>query len=161
MIAYDVLDTDLGRIYIAVNEAGLCKVAVSGEDWEQYLSQRQWVFSPAKCVEVSGEIKEYLAGRRRYFSIPLSLEGTLFNRKVWDELLRIPYGEIRTYTDIAVAVGHPRACRAVGQANYHNPLPIVIPCHRVLGKNGKLMGYKGTHTQIKAHLLRLEGVKTV
>lgn len=101
------------------------------------------------------EMTEYLAGERTVFDLPLEPEGTAFQKKVWDALPSIPYGETRTYEDIAVKVGNPKACRAVGLANNKNPIWIVIPCHRVIGKNGSLTGYGGG-LEMKAALLALE-----
>lgn len=101
------------------------------------------------------EISEYFQGVRRKFTFPCELRGTEFQKKVWCELAKIPYGEIRTYKDVAIASGNPRAVRAVGHANNKNPLCIVIPCHRVIGSNGKLVGYAGG-LWMKEFLLKLE-----
>lgn len=89
------------------------------------------------------EIMEYLHGKRTTFDIPYELEGTDFQKKVWKELTRIPYGQTRTYKDIASAIGNKNASRAVGMANNKNPIMIIVPCHRVIGTNGKLVGYAG------------------
>ena len=89
------------------------------------------------------QLSEYFAGTRRDFSIPLKFKGTNFQRAVWMELQKIPYGKTKSYADVATAVGNPKAVRAVGGANHANRLPIVIPCHRVIGKNGKLVGFGG------------------
>lgn len=89
------------------------------------------------------QLNEYFAGKRRDFSIPIKLEGTNFQREVWIELQKIPYGKTKSYADVAMAVGNPKAVRAVGGANHANRLPIVIPCHRVIGKNGQLVGFGG------------------
>lgn len=102
------------------------------------------------------QLEEYLAGRRRSFDLPLAPSGTDFQRKVWEALTRIPYGETRSYKEIAEAVGCPRGCRAVGLANNRNPISIVIPCHRVIGADGRLVGYGGG-LPLKKALLRLEG----
>ncbi len=102
------------------------------------------------------QLEEYLAGRRRSFDLPLAPRGTDFQRKVWEALTRIPYGETRSYKQIAEAVGCPRGCRAVGLANNRNPISIVIPCHRVIGADGRLVGYGGG-LPLKKALLRLEG----
>ncbi|WP_165072424.1 methylated-DNA--[protein]-cysteine S-methyltransferase [Desulfovibrio sp. ZJ200] len=102
------------------------------------------------------QLEEYLAGRRRSFDLPLAPRGTDFQRKVWEALTRIPYGETRSYKQIAEAVGCPRGCRAVGLANNRNPISIVIPCHRVIGADGSLVGYGGG-LPLKKALLRLEG----
>lgn len=101
------------------------------------------------------QLREYFAGERQIFDLPLAPEGTSFQRAVWAALESIPYGQTRTYAQIAEQVGNPRACRAVGMANHRNPLAIVIPCHRVVGKSGTLTGYAGG-LDVKARLLELE-----
>lgn len=101
------------------------------------------------------EIMEYLNGERTSFDFLYELEGTEFQNKVWKELTRIPYGETRTYKEIAIAIGNKNASRAVGMANNKNPLMIVVPCHRVIGSNGKLVGYAGG-MDMKKELLDLE-----
>lgn len=93
--------------------------------------------------QAAQELSEYFDGQRKQFTVPLSPEGTAFQQKCWQALCRIPYGETRTYAQQADLIGRPKACRAVGMANHRNPLPIFIPCHRVIGKNGKLTGYAG------------------
>ncbi|WP_088227995.1 DVU0298 family protein [Desulfosporosinus sp. FKB] len=102
------------------------------------------------------ELKEYFEGTRRLFSIPIHSKGTPFQQKVWEELRRIPYGETRSYGELAVNVGNPQGQRAVGMANHCNPIGIIVPCHRVIGKNGSLTGYAGG-VDIKQRLLELEG----
>ncbi len=104
------------------------------------------------------QLLEYLSGARRSFDLPLDPAGTDFQRSVWEALRAIPYGQTRTYGEMAAAVGRPRALRAVGQANHVNPLPIFIPCHRVVGKNGALTGYAGG-LDLKGALLALESGK--
>lgn len=89
------------------------------------------------------QLNEYFSGSRKVFSLPPALTGTPFQRKVWQQLTQIPYGEVRSYGQIAQAVGNPKACRAVGAANHCNPIPILVPCHRVVGANGSLTGYAG------------------
>ena len=101
------------------------------------------------------QLDEYFAGQRHRFDLPLQPEGTSFQQKVWSALQSIPYGKTASYKDIAVKIGNPRACRAVGMANNKNPLAIVIPCHRVVGSDGKLVGYGGG-LGIKEYLLNLE-----
>lgn len=109
-------------------------------------------------LEAKRQLEEYFAGLRAGFSLPLNPQGTAFQKKVWQQLEAIPYGQTRTYGQIAAAVGQPTASRAVGGANHNNPIAIVIPCHRVIGTNGKLTGYAGG-LDIKEKLLRLEGVE--
>ena len=104
------------------------------------------------------QLLEYLSGARRSFDLPLDPAGTDFQRSVWEALRAIPYGQTRTYGEMAAAVGRPRALRAVGQANHVNPLPIFIPCHRVVGRGGALTGYAGG-LDLKGALLALESGK--
>ncbi len=101
------------------------------------------------------EINEYLDKKRIKFSVPIQIEGTEFQKKVWNELLKIPYGELRSYKQIAEAIKNPKAVRAVGGANNKNKIPIIIPCHRVIGKTGELVGYGGG-LKIKETLIKLE-----
>ncbi len=101
------------------------------------------------------QIREYLEGNRTEFTIPIAMEGTCFQRQVWKALQTISYGETKTYQQIAEQIGKPKACRAVGMANHVNPISIIVPCHRVIGKNGKLVGYGGG-LEIKKQLLDLE-----
>ena len=108
------------------------------------------------ATEAVRQLRAYFGGRLRRFDIPLDLRGTDFQLRVWRELERIPYGETRSYLQIADAIGAPRAVRAVGAANGANPIPIVVPCHRVIGSSGKLVGYGGG-LPLKKRLLQLEG----
>jgi O-6-methylguanine DNA methyltransferase len=110
----------------------------------------------AQTAELRRQLAEYFAGERREFALRLAPEGTPFERSVWDELLAIPFGETRSYGEIARAIGRPEASRAVGRANGANPIPIVVPCHRVIGANGSLTGFGGG-LAAKARLLELEG----
>lgn len=106
-------------------------------------------------AEAERQLREYFAGVRKSFDLPLKPDGTAFFQSVWNELQEIPYGETRTYGDIAKAVGKPTVARAVGMANHHNPIMIVIPCHRVIGANGQLVGYAGG-LDVKQRLIDLE-----
>ena len=108
--------------------------------------------------EAFRQLDEYFDGRRTEFDLPLAPQGTPFMKAVWEALCTIPYGETATYKDIAIAVGSPKAYRAVGMANNRNPIGIIVPCHRVIGCNGKLVGYAGG-TDLKYKLLRLENKK--
>lgn len=101
------------------------------------------------------EILEFFDGKRKYFDLPLNPKGTEFQKNVWNALLQIPYGEVKSYKDIACMIGNPKGCRAVGMANNRNPIPIIIPCHRVIGSNGSLVGY-AYGLDIKEKLLALE-----
>ncbi len=106
-------------------------------------------------LQTEKQLKEYFEGKRFDFEIPLNPTGTEFMQSVWKALEQIPYGETRTYKEIADAVGNPKASRAVGMANHRNPIPIIIPCHRVIGSNNKLVGY-GLGLDMKQYLLELE-----
>ena len=101
------------------------------------------------------ELEEYFQGKRKAFTVPCVPKGTDFQKRVWEALIQIPYGETRTYKEIAAAAGNPKASRAVGMANNRNPIPIIIPCHRVIGTNGSLTGYAGG-LKVKEYLLKLE-----
>lgn len=105
--------------------------------------------------KASVQLSDYLEGKRKVFDVPLSLEGTEFQKAVWKALKEIPYGETRSYRQIAERIGNPKACRAVGMANNRNPVAIIVPCHRVIGADGKLVGYGGG-IDIKENLLALE-----
>jgi methylated-DNA-[protein]-cysteine S-methyltransferase len=111
----------------------------------------------ARCAGAAAQLAEYLAGQRRSFELALAPRGTEFQRRVWDELLRIPYGTTISYRELAVRLGNPAATRAVARANATNPLPVVVPCHRVIGSDGTLTGYGGG-LERKRSLLALEGV---
>lgn len=109
----------------------------------------------ALLEEAVRQLREYFAGQRREFDLPLRLRGTAFQMQVWQALQAIPYGEVRTYGEIARAIGKPKACRAVGMANHNNPISIIVPCHRVVGAGGSLTGYGGG-LENKRFLLELE-----
>jgi methylated-DNA-[protein]-cysteine S-methyltransferase len=111
-------------------------------------------------VEVERQLRAYFNGSLRQFDLPLDLQGTPFQLRVWGELVRIPFGQTRSYAQLAEAVGSPKAVRAVGAANGANPAAIVVPCHRVIGSSGKLVGYGGG-LPLKRRLLELEGVSSV
>lgn len=104
------------------------------------------------------QIEEYLLGNRKKFTVPIKLKGTEFQKKVWNALLEIPYGKTMSYKQIAEKIGNPKACRAVGMANHNNPIAIIVPCHRVIGNNRKLVGYAGG-VEVKQKLLEIESNK--
>jgi O-6-methylguanine DNA methyltransferase len=115
-----------------------------------------WQQSEERTSKVRRQMEQYFAGKRRDFDLQLDLRGTEFRKRCWNELLRIPYGETRSYGQIARAVGNPTGFRAVGQANHYNPIAIIVPCHRVLQSDLSLGGYGGG-LPVKALLLKLEG----
>ncbi|HEX6995238.1 MAG TPA: methylated-DNA--[protein]-cysteine S-methyltransferase [Gammaproteobacteria bacterium] len=115
---------------------------------------------PRPFERVAAQLREYFEGVRREFDVPLAPQGTPFQRRVWDALLGVGYGRTATYADVARAIGHPKSVRAVGLANGRNPIPIIIPCHRIIGSDGSLTGYGGG-LAIKRALLELEGALPV
>lgn len=143
--------TKIGTIGIAEDGRGITDVFLGekSEDLDVSLEETPLLRRAA------AEIEEYLDGRRKEFEAPIHLAGTDFQKKVWETLRRIPYGQTRSYQEIAESVGNPKACRAVGMANHKNPIMILVPCHRVVGKNGSLTGYAGG-LEIKKFLLELE-----
>lgn len=153
------------EVTVASTSVGLCWLGL-GPSVEEEQTLRTWVsrqFAKSFLIrkrepnkEIIRQLQEYLTGKRQEFTIPLHQIGTPFQLKVWEELLRIPYGEVRSYGEIAARVGNPKGQRAVGMANNRNPIGIAVPCHRVIGKNGSLTGYAGG-VDIKQRLLELEG----
>ena len=119
-----------------------------------------WQESEARTGAVRRQLEQYFAGTRRSFDLQLDLRGTEFRKRCWKELLRIPYGQTRSYAEIARAVGTPNGFRAVGQANHYTPIAIIVPCHRVLAGGCKLGGYGGG-LPVKAFLLKLEGAEFI
>ena len=108
------------------------------------------------CGEAKKQIEEYFKGERQVFQLDLVVEGTTFQKKVWEGLKQIPYGETISYKELAERIGNPKAQRAVGGANGANPIPLIVPCHRVIGKNGKMVGFMGNQIDIKEKLLAHE-----
>lgn len=110
----------------------------------------------AALSRLAEELNGYFEGRRRQFTVPLDLRGTEFQLRVWESLRRIPFGQVCTYAQVAADIGQPKAVRAVGGANHVNPVPIIVPCHRVIGSDGRLVGY-AEGLDLKRELLRIEG----
>ena len=148
-----VFDTPLGQMALAEESGALTRLFLPGEGIPRLVSRETPLLSKGR-----DEILAYLRGERRSFDLPLDPMGTPFQQAVWAELRRIPYGETRSYAQVAAGIGKPKAVRAVGQANHRNPLPILIPCHRVIGASGKLTGYGGG-LDLKQKLLELEGAR--
>lgn len=147
-----VYETDWGTIGIAEEEGAVTNVFFGDTVKPQsYMEEETELLCRA-----AAQIREYLAGGRREFDLPLRPEGTDFEQRVWQALCTIQYGETRSYGQIAQQIGSPKACRAVGRANGRNPISILIPCHRVVGSDGRLTGYAGGLDKKKS-LLRLEG----
>lgn len=140
--------TKIGRIKIAQEGDAIVEINVTESEKE---SEKE---TPLIKKTIK-ELEEYFEGKRKFFDIPISIKGTEFQEKVWEALLRIPYGETKSYEDIAKMIGCPKGARAVGMANHNNKIIIIIPCHRVIGKNGKLVGYAGG-LPVKEKLLQIE-----
>ena len=160
--AYDLVDTPIGKLLVATTQRGLCKIAYDAEpDREvEHLAKAFGVrvLHSARPIDPARrELDEYFDGKRRTFDLPVDVAFLAeFNRRVLRELARVPYGEVVTYGELAARAERPRAARAVGTVMNRNPLPIVLPCHRVIGANGSLTGYGGGLDR-KETLLRLEG----
>lgn len=146
-------ETTIGRVGI-VEEAGSVTHVLFEQDVR--LDDAREEETPL-LREASKQIQEYLDGERQQFDLPLNPCGTPFRQQVWKGLCAIPYGESRSYQDLARWIGNDKACRAVGNANNKNPIPLIIPCHRVIGANGKLTGYRGG-LERKKQLLDLENI---
>lgn len=149
-----VMNSPVGKIEIIEENEKLIELNIYNEEKNE---QKNKIIEKDTrlLLEVEKQLKEYFKGKRTKFEIPLNPKGTEFMKKVWKELLKIPYGEVRTYKEIAEKVGNSKASRAVGMANNKNPIPIIIPCHRVIGSNNKLVGY-ALGLDMKKYLLDLE-----
>jgi methylated-DNA-[protein]-cysteine S-methyltransferase len=145
-------ETEIGKIMIAENGTAITNLYFRDEP---DISDDVIIKETELLKEAAKQLTEYFEGRRKSFDLPLSPTGTEFQMKCWKALQEIPYGETRTYGEIAEKIGNPKACRAVGLSNNRNPISIVIPCHRVIGANGKLVGYAGG-LNVKEYLLNLE-----
>lgn len=142
-----------GTIFIEYIENTLTGIQCTKSDYE--LSVKEWQTRSDFSDYVMKQITEYLNGKRKYFDIKYCLNGTEFQKKVCNVLLKIPYGEIKTYKQIAEAIGNPKASRAIGMANNKNPLLLLVPCHRVIATDGSLRGYAGG-IEMKKYLIELE-----
>lgn len=145
-----LFDTPLGRMGLAEEEGAIIRLYLPGEGVPLLLDRETSLLAKAK-----GQLMEYFAGGRKCFDLPLNHCGTPFRETVWRALTEIPYGRTITYGQLAANIGKPKAVRAVGGANHHNPIPIIIPCHRVIGSDGSLTGYGGG-VELKEKLLELE-----
>jgi methylated-DNA-[protein]-cysteine S-methyltransferase len=156
---YDEIETPVGPLLVAADEAGLRRIHFqSGQ--ERLRPDPSWERDPAPFRTLARQLAEYFARGRRTFDLPLAPAGTPFQLATWRALSTIPYGETISYAELARRVGRPAASRAVGAANGKNPLPIVVPCHRVIGKDGSLTGFGGG-LETKRALLELEGAPSV
>jgi methylated-DNA-[protein]-cysteine S-methyltransferase len=160
---YDVVDSPLGPLLLAATDRGILRISFDADadrhlEWLSEHAGRRVLRSPRQVDLVRRELDEYFDGRRRAFDLAVDLRGTTpFTERVLGELARVPFGETVTYAELAARAGNPKAARAVGMTMNRNRIPIVLPCHRVIGANGSLVGYAGGLDR-KVALLTLEGV---
>lgn len=147
---------DIGKIGITEKEGKITNLYFTNDKLPQDLQ----LYETPILKEAAQQLEMYLYGNLKEFSLPLDPHGTIFMKQVWENLCKIPYGKTESYKEIAVKVGSPNAARAVGLANNRNPIPIFIPCHRVIGANGSLTGYRGG-IELKKRLLEMENIKII
>jgi methylated-DNA-[protein]-cysteine S-methyltransferase len=157
-VRFDELDSPVGPLFVAATDRGLCRISYFPDGMEEQIARTFGVrVLRSSLDDVRRELDEYFQGRRREFDLPLDLRVAPFYADVLRELARVPYGHTDTYGALAKRAGKPKAARAVGTVMNRNPIPIVLPCHRIVGANGALTGYAGG-LDVKRHLLQLEGV---
>jgi methylated-DNA-[protein]-cysteine S-methyltransferase len=155
---YCYLETPIGELLLAGEQDGLAMIGFPKGTMRRD-PEPQWIYNEKPLAEARRQLSEYFAGKRREFDLPLRLSGSEFQISVLEALRQIPYGETVSYGEIARRIGRPKAVRAVGAANGRNPIPIVVPCHRVIGSTGDLTGFGGG-LDTKEALLRLEAENT-
>ena len=155
---YCYLDTPIGELLLAGEDGALSMVGFPKGSMRRE-PEPDWIFNEKPLADARAQLSEYFAGDRKEFDLPLKLNGTEFQVSVLEALLNIPYGQTTSYGEIARRIGRPKAVRAVGAANGRNPIPIVVPCHRVIGSTGDLTGFGGG-LDTKEALLRLEAEHT-
>lgn len=157
---YTTADTPIGTLIISASDDFITRLFLTAGQFEEHLQHNPMTQSDDHplLIEAKKQLFDYFEGKRTQFELPFRQSGTSFQEQVWNALAEIPFGESWTYLDVAVKIGNPKAVRAIGQANKSNSLPIFIPCHRVIGTSGKLTGYAGTKTDLKAALLDLEKI---
>ena len=154
---FDTFSTPAGKFSVALNEIGAVVATAFGglTELRKRLHGEDLLPEPTRCAAVRSQVLEFFGGKRHEFDVPLSPVGTTFQKQVWAELQRIPFGETRSYAQLAKALGRPQAARAVGRANATNPICLLVPCHRVIGADGSLTGF-AFGEDIKRRLLELE-----
>ena len=155
---YTFMDSPYGKLLLSGADGQLGLLAFWEAQQSLYESAlSSWAEKAAPFLQAIRQLDEYFSGSRQSFDLPLRIQGTDFQQRVYAALRRIPYGEVCTYGDVAQTIGQPKAVRAVGSANNRNQLPIIVPCHRVIGRQGKLVGYSAG-LDVKKRLLQQEGV---
>ncbi|HVF34978.1 MAG TPA: methylated-DNA--[protein]-cysteine S-methyltransferase [Candidatus Saccharimonadia bacterium] len=152
---YSVVPTPIGRLLLVASARGLVRISFDGR-WSYAELGPDWHEGSELLREAAQQLRDYFDGTRRSFTLALAPSGTAFQQRVWDALALIPYGAVESYASVAARIGAPAAVRAVGAANGRNPLPIVVPCHRVIGSDGGLTGFGGG-LALKRRLLAHEG----
>lgn len=153
-LKYTIMESPVGKLLLAGDDSGLQKI-----QFEKNIKINQnWQKDDKYFTETIRELNEYFSGQRKQFDIKLNLQGTEFQKQAWQQLQKIEYGKTKFYAQVAEEMNRPKAARAVGLANNRNPIPIIIPCHRVIGKNGNLTGFAGG-LDVKKKLLDLESGK--
>lgn len=156
LLYYRWIDSPVGRLKLVVHDRALLGILWELEQSHHFKNATlQYKEQHPLLCETERQLKEYFQGRRKKFDLPLEMYGTEFQRQVWNALLTIPYGETRSYRELALLINRPKAVRAVGAANGKNPISIIVPCHRVIGQSGQLTGFAGGLGS-KAILLNLE-----
>lgn len=151
---YEIYSMKIGNILICEQNGKIVRIEMIRRDLELDECNRK---ETEVIIKTRNQLEEYFKGKRKEFNVPLEVKGTEFQEKVWKALLEIPYGETKSYLDIAKRIGNPKASRAVGMANNKNKIMIIIPCHRVIGSNKKLVGY-ASGLEVKKELLQIEQI---
>jgi methylated-DNA-[protein]-cysteine S-methyltransferase len=156
-LAYKIIESPVGKLKLVASDKGLVAILWDNDRPHRGVPPNELIANEQHfvLVETERQLCEYFAGKRKTFNVSLDMRGTRFQKVVWEALLAIPFGETRSYGQIANQLGNPRATRAVGAANGKNPVSIIVPCHRVIGSSGKLTGFGGG-LETKARLLNLE-----
>lgn len=157
MLYYDIISSPIGKLLLLASEKGLKQILFESQ-LKNITINKNWQLNSSKLSEIKEQLDSYFNKELKQFNLILDPNGTAFQKQIWEKLQEIPYGKIKSYQDIANSINKAKACRAVGMANSLNPIPIIIPCHRVIGKNGKLTGYAGGLDN-KAKLLQLENIE--
>ncbi|MDA3847365.1 MAG: methylated-DNA--[protein]-cysteine S-methyltransferase [Vallitaleaceae bacterium] len=156
MMYYTYYNSEICQLILVGDENGLSHIHMNTDERKRTFEiLDEWIEDVDFFADTIKQLESYISGERREFDIVLNPSGTAFQKQVWDKLITIPYGEVRSYKEIAIMIGNEKASRAVGMANGKNPIPIIIPCHRVIGSNGGLTGY-AFGLAIKEKLLGLE-----
>jgi len=157
-VYYDILPSPIGDLLILAQEFAIKNIVFQPTNHAHEIKP-EWIQGSELLEQTKNELKSYFNGQLKAFTVNVNPQGTPFQKQIWKEVKSIPYGQVCSYQNVADNIDHSSACRAVGRANSQNPIPIIIPCHRVIGKSGKLTGYAGGLDR-KQNLLNLEGIET-